>query len=221
LRSAAWWNETNVNIQWVDAEAIVTDEDAEAALAGIDGIVVPGGFGKRGLEGKIRAAQYALKHKLPYLGLCLGLQMAVIGAARSAGLTDATTFELDPESPNLVINTMVDQKGKENTGGTMRLGNYDCHIEQGSLAERVYGSQDIVERHRHRGECNNDYRDQYESWGIRASGTNPASNLVEIIEAIDHPFFLASQFHPEFKSRPNRAHPMFSGFIQSLQKAGK
>jgi CTP synthase len=221
LRSAAWWNETNINIQWVDAEAIENEADAARALAGIDGIVVPGGFGKRGLEGKIMAAQYSLKSKLPYLGLCLGLQMAVIGAARNGGLADATTFELDPESPHLIINTMAGQKGKENTGGTMRLGNYDCNLQAGSLAARVYGSDAIVERHRHRGECNNDYRDQYESWGVRASGTNPETNLVEIIEAIDHPFFLASQFHPEFKSRPNRAHPMFNGFIQSLQKAGK
>jgi CTP synthase len=221
LRSAAWWNETNISIKWVDAEAIKNDEDAAKALEGIDGIVVPGGFGQRGLEGKINAARYALKHKLPYLGLCLGLQMAVIAAARNGGIEDATTFELDSNSPHLIINTMVGQKGKENTGGTMRLGNYDCHLEEGSLAAKAYGTTDIVERHRHRGECNNDYRDQYESWGIRASGTNPATNLVEIIEAIDHPFFLASQFHPEFKSRPNRAHPMFSGFIESLQKAEK
>lgn len=221
LRSAAWWNETNVKIKWVDAEAIESEAEAKAALSGIDGIVVPGGFGKRGLEGKIKAAQFALRHNLPYLGLCLGLQMAVIAAARNGGLTDATTFELDPNSNNLVINTMSDQKGKENTGGTMRLGNYNCHLEPASLAAKLYGVADIVERHRHRGECNNEYRDQYDSWGIRASGVNPASNLVEIIEAIDHPFFLASQFHPEFKSRPNRAHPMFIGFIQSLQKKGK
>lgn len=221
LRSAAWWNETNVKISWVNAEAIKSEEDAAKALEGIDGIVVPGGFGQRGLEGKIHAAQYALKHKLPYLGLCLGLQMAVIAAARNGGLHDATTFELDPNSPNLLIHTMVGQKGKENTGGTMRLGNYDCHLEEGSLASKVYGTMDIVERHRHRGECNNQYRDQYESWGIRASGINPATNLVEIIEAIDHPFFLASQFHPEFKSRPNRAHPMFAGFIECLQKVEK
>jgi CTP synthase len=182
----------------------------------VDGLLVPGGFGQRGLEGKIMAAQYALKNKVPYLGLCLGLQMGVIAAARNAGLKDATTFELDPKAKNLIINTMHDQKDKINTGATMRLGNYDCHLLAGSLAARVYGATDIVERHRHRSECNNDFRGQYESWGLRISGVNQERNLVEIIEAIDHPFFLASQFHPEFKSRPNRAHPMFDGFVKSL-----
>ena len=178
--------------------------------------MVPGGFGQRGLEGKIRAAQYALRQKVPYLGLCLGLQMAVIAAARNAGIADANTFELAPESKNLIITTMKDQEGKLQTGGTMRLGNYDCSLEAGSLAAKTYGATDIVERHRHRGECNNDYRDQYETWGIRASGINPENNLVEVIEGIDHPFLMASQFHPEFKSRPNRPHPMFNGFIAAI-----
>ena len=180
---------------------------------------MPGGFGQRGLEGKIKAAQYALKTKLPYLGLCLGLQMAVIAAARNAGSEDATTFELDPDSQEPVITTMADQKDKQMTGGTMRLGDYDCELEKGSLAAKVYGTTKIVERHRHRGECNNAYRDQYENWGIRASGINPDNNLVEIIEGIDHPFLLASQFHPEFKSRPNRPHPMFDGFIKACSIA--
>ena len=127
-----------------------------------DGIVVPGGFGQRGLEGKIKAAQYALEHKMPYLGLCLGLQMGVIAAARNAGLDQATTFELDEDSPDLVINTMADQQDKLMTGGTMRLGNYDCRLEKGSLAAKLYKTTKIVERHRHRGECNNAYRDRYE-----------------------------------------------------------
>jgi len=178
--------------------------------------VVPGGFGQRGLEGKIKAAQYALRQKVPYLGLCLGLQMAVIAAARNAGIKDATTFELDPNSKNEIITTMADQKGLHMTGGTMRLGNYDCRLQKGTLAAKVYGTTNIVERHRHRGECNNAYRDQYESWGIRASGINPDNNLVEVIEGINHPFLLASQFHPEFKSRPNRPHPMFDGFVKAL-----
>lgn len=223
LRAAAWWNDATITIDWIDAEKFDEKEaDIAPALAHVDGIVVPGGFGQRGLEGKIKAARYALQHKVPYLGLCLGLQMAVIGAARNAGVYDATTFELHPDSPQLIIHTMVDQKGKENTGGTMRLGNYNCRLEPDSLAAHLYGAADIVERHRHRGECNNAYRDQYASWGIRASGINPDSNLVEIIEGTDHPFFLASQFHPEFKSRPNRAHPMFDGFIKSLlQKDAK
>lgn len=216
LRAAAWWNDTNITIKWVDAEKLQSEADVADAVQDLDGLLVPGGFGKRGLDGKIAAAQYALKLKVPYLGLCLGLQMAVIAAARNAGVADATTFELDPNAKDLVINTMNDQKGKENTGGTMRLGNYDCHLEPDTLAAQVYDAADIVERHRHRGECNNAYRDQYESWGILVSGINQERDLVEIIEGIDHPFFLASQFHPEFKSRPTRAHPMFDGFIKSL-----
>ena len=216
LRSAAWWNDTKVEIKWIDAEALEGKEDISEDLTGVDGIVVPGGFGTRGLEGKIRAAQHSLRTKLPYLGLCLGLQMAVIGAARNGGLTDATTAELDSEAKNKIIHTMADQHGKENTGGTMRLGDYPCKVTEGTLAAKVYGATDIVERHRHRYECNNEYRDQYESWGIRPVGLSPDGHLVEMIEAIDHPFFMASQFHPEFKSRPNRPHPMFNGFIASL-----
>ena len=219
LKAAAWHNGCNVDITWIDAEQFdAPGTDISTVLAGYDGIVVPGGFGQRSLEGKIKAAQYALKHKLPYLGLCLGLQMAVIAAARNAGLERATSFELDADSPELVITTMADQVNKHMTGGTMRLGDYNCTLEKGSLAERLYGASKVVERHRHRGECNNAYRDRYEAWGIRASGINPDNDLVEIIEGIDHPFLVASQFHPEFKSRPNRPHPMFAGFIQALLK---
>lgn len=219
LRSAAWWNKTNLKINWVNAEKFdKSSAKVKDALSQFDGIVVPGGFGVRGLEGKIKSAQYALSNKVPYLGLCLGLQMAVIAAARNAGLNDATTFELDPDAKDLIINTMSDQKGKEMTGGTMRLGDYSCHLEKGSLAAKTYRKLDIIERHRHRGECNNDYRDQYEKWGIKASGINPDNNLVEIIEGINHPFFLASQFHPEFKSRPIRPQPMFDGFIKAILK---
>jgi CTP synthase len=222
LRAASWWNDTNIEIKWVDAEALESVDDVSEALAGLDGIVVPGGFGTRGLEGKIRAAQYCLRNKLPYLGLCLGLQMAVIAAARNGGLEDATTAEQDADAAHKVIHTMAGQKGKENTGGTMRLGDYPCAITDGSLAAKLYGSTNVVERHRHRYECNNDYRDKYESWGIRAVGLSPDGNLVEMIEAIDHPFFMASQFHPEFKSRPSRPHPMFDGFVASLlQKASE
>jgi len=217
LAAAAWWNNTNINIKWVDAEELEKPgADVAKALSDFDGIVVPGGFGERGLEGKIIAAQYSLKKKVPYLGLCLGLQMGVIAAARNAGLKAATTTELDPNTLEPVIHTMDSQKGKEHTGGTMRLGDYDCVLQKGSLAARVYGVPKIVERHRHRYECNNSYIGKYESWGIRGSGVNPKTNLVEIIEGINHPFFLASQFHPEFKSRPTRAHPMFSGFIKSM-----
>ncbi|HTE58482.1 MAG TPA: CTP synthase [Verrucomicrobiae bacterium] len=219
LRSAAWWNDTNIHIKWVDAEALQDSTvDMAAALHDLDGIVVPGGFGIRGLEGKIKAAQYALKSKIPYLGLCLGMQMAVVAAARNAGLHDASSAELDSDSTNLVIHTMAGQEGLENTGGTMRLGNYDCEIKPGSLAAKAYGTTKIVERHRHRYEANNAYRDQYESWGIKPVGINPQNDLVEIIEGVDHPFLMASQFHPEFKSRPNRAHPMFDGFIKATLK---
>jgi CTP synthase len=220
LRAAAWWDDTAVTLEWIDAEDLESKSEADIAhtLEAIDGLVVPGGFGTRGLEGKIKAAQYCLKHKKPYLGLCLGLQMAVIAAARNGGLTAATSAELRLTATDKVIHTMADQKGKENTGGTMRLGDYPCHLVPGSLAARVYDGADITERHRHRYECNNAYRDQYEAWGIRASGLSPDQHLVEMIEGIDHPFFLASQFHPEFKSRPNHPHPMFQGFIASLQK---
>jgi CTP synthase len=219
LRAAAWSQDAQLDIRWVDADALEKPKaDIAKALKGLDGIVVPGGFGIRGLEGKVKAAQYALKHKLPYLGLCLGLQMAVIAAGRNGGLEHATSRELNPTAEDLVIDTMNDQVGKENTGGTMRLGNYPCILEKGSLAQKVYGEKEIQERHRHRYECSNQYRDQYESWGIRATGTSPNGKLVEIIEGIDHPFFLASQFHPEFKSRPNKAHPMFAGFIEATLK---
>jgi CTP synthase len=219
LKAAGWHNDCDVRIHWVDASDYDSPGVAIAqALRSYDGIVVPGGFGQRGLEGKIKAARHALKNKVPYLGLCLGLQMGVIAAARNAGLARATTFELDENSPDVVINTMADQQDKLMTGGTMRLGNYDCRLEKDSLAAKLYKTTKIVERHRHRGECNNAYRDRYADWGIRASGLNPDNDLVEVIEAVDHPFFLASQFHPEFKSRPNRPHPMFEGFVQALLK---
>jgi len=216
LYAAGWANKAKVKIKWIDASKLKKEKDVEKALKGIDGIVVPGGFGVRALEGKIVAAQYALKHKIPYLGLCLGLQMGVIAAARNAGLKEATTVELDPKSKTQVIHVMDGQEGKQSTGGTMRLGNYDCVIKKDSASAKLYGTTKIVERHRHRCECNNDYRDQYESWGIRAVGTSPDGHLVEMIEGVDHPFFVASQFHPEFLSRPNRSHPLFNGFIKAL-----
>ncbi len=221
LKSAAWHNNVNLVIQSIDASEYDDNDNKKIKLMhkklmSFDGIVVPGGFGARGLEGKIKAAQFALDQKIPYLGLCLGLQMAVIAAARNYGMTDATTFELNEEANNKVIITMKDQKNKAMTGGTMRLGNYSCNIIDKTLAYKVYKSTTILERHRHRGECNNKYVDKYNDWGIKVSGINEKNGLVEIIEAIDHPFFLASQFHPEFKSRPNRPHPMFDSFIKTL-----
>lgn len=218
LRAAAWANAVNIEIEWIDAEGLEqkTPEEVAGVLDAVDGLVVPGGFGSRGVEGKIKAAMYAMDNKKPYLGLCLGMQVAVIAAARRAGLAEANSAEFDQASQYPVIHTMVDQLGKENTGGTMRLGNYNCRLAEGSLAARSYGVIDITERHRHRYEANSQFRDQYEQWGIRASGINPDNDLIEVIEGLDHPFLLASQFHPEFKSRPNRPHPMFEGFIQSL-----
>lgn len=218
LKSAAWSNQVNIEIRWIDAERLEEKgTDVARALKECDGIVVPGGFGTRGLEGKIKAAAYALKEKFPYFGLCLGLQMAVIAAARGGGMADATSTELDPKAKNQVISTMDGQKGKELTGGTMRLGDYPCVIKPGSKVSGFYGVKTTLERHRHRYECNNTYRDHYDQWGIEAVGTSPDGKLVEIIEGIGHPFFVASQFHPEFKSRPNRPHPLFNGFIQALK----
>lgn len=215
LRAAAWSQDCQVDIRWIDAQAI-EDQGAAKLLDGLDGIVVPGGFGTRGLEGKIQAAQYCMTTKMPYLGLCLGLQMAVVAAARQAGLKEATTMELDERSTHKVIDVMAGQADKLNTGGTMRLGDYPCVVQNGSLAAKLYGTTKITERHRHRLECNNDYRDQYQKWGINPVGLSPDNHLVEMIEIVGHPFMLASQFHPEFKSRPDRPHPMFSGFIGAL-----
>jgi CTP synthase len=222
LYAAGSWNNTKVKIKWIEAvELEKGDKDALKVLRGVDGIVVPGGFGNRGVEGKIIAARYALKNNLPYLGLCLGLQVAVVAAARNAGLTKANSVELEAAPNDPVIHTMSDQKGKENTGGTMRLGNYPCILAKDSLAAKLYKAKKIDERHRHRYECNNSYRDRYESWGLKISGQSPDGHLVEVIEGRDHPFFIASQFHPEFKSRPNRPHPLFDGFVKHLKTGSK
>lgn len=218
LKAAAWWNDVNLDLRWVDAGKLSDSMDIAGDLKEYDGIVVPGGFGSRGVEGKIKAAQHALTTKLPYLGLCYGLHMAVIAAARLSGLDKANTTEVDPDTPDPIIATMAGQEGKQSTGGTMRLGDYDCNLAEGSLAAKVYGTTKIVERHRHRYECNVDYVSKYDSWGIKAVGINPETQLVEVIEGIDHPFFLASQFHPELKGRPTEAHPMFDGFVKSLLK---
>lgn len=218
LKAAGWQHSVHVEIHWIDAEKLeqMTPAEQKSELSKVDGLVVPGGFGVRGVEGKIAAARYALNEKVPYLGLCYGLHMALIAAARNAGLKGANTDEADPKCKHPVISTMEGQKGKENTGGTMRLGNYRCDLASGSLAAKLYGEKQIVERHRHRYEANSAYQDQFESWGIKASGINPDNKLVEVIEGIDHPFLLASQYHPEFKSRPERPHPMFAGFVGSL-----
>lgn len=215
LSAAGWSLGRKVDISWIDAEKI-TEKNVEKTLAEVEGIVVPGGFGERGVEGMIIAAQYALKAKKPYLGICLGLQVAVIAAARNAGLKDAHTTEINPDTNYPVISTMADQKGKEATGGTMRLGNYECNILKGTKASEVYGLDKVHERHRHRYECNNEYREEYQKWGIKISGISPDEKLVEMVEAVNHPFFLSAQSHPEFNSRPNKPYPFFRGFIESL-----
>lgn len=216
LKIAAWHEDVDLQYEWVSAEEI--EREGAAQLDGYDGILVPGGFGTRGVEGKIAAATYALENSVPYLGICLGLQVAVIAAARRGGLTDATSTEVLPGAKHDVVYIMGDQKDKEATGGTMRLGNYDCVLAEGSLAEKVYGSRKIVERHRHRYEVNRTYEEDILAGGIKISGTSPDGTLVEMIEAVDHPYFIATQAHPEFKSRPGRAHPLFGSLIQSARK---
>ena len=175
---------------------------------------MPGGFGNRGIEGKELAAKYAREHKIPYLGICLGMQIAVIEFARDVlGLKEANSTEFDAETPDPVIDLMADQKGLEQTGGTMRLGGYDCKLLDGSASRALYGREMIVERHRHRYEFNNKYKEALEKAGLKAVGVNPERDLVEIVELQGHPWFVGCQFHPEFKSRPNRPHPLFSGFV--------
>ena len=216
LRSAAWANKVNLEYDWVDAEKIETDGTDD--LKKYDGILVPGGFGKRGLEGMVQTARYAMDNKVPYLGICLGMQMAVIAAARKAGLKHATSSEIDPDTKQPVIYIMNDQRGKEDTGGTMRLGNYPATLKKGSLAEKVYGSRKVVERHRHRYEVNQKYVKYFEQAGIVISGLSPDGKLVEFTELKDHPYFIGTQAHPEFLSRPDRPHPLYDGLIKaSLQ----
>ncbi|MDF2461406.1 MAG: synthase [Candidatus Saccharibacteria bacterium] len=214
LKAAGWANRIRPEICWVDAEKL---ETGEATLEGYDGIVVPGGFGSRGVEGKIKAGEYAIENKIPYLGLCLGMQTACIAVARRAGLKGANTTEIDKKTPHPVIDIMADQKDVSELGGTMRLGDYPCNIEAGSASAAAYGTTKIVERHRHRYEFNNAYREQLGKAGLRFVGQSPNKKLIEIIEIEGHPYFVASQFHPEFKSRPNRPHPLFDGFIKALE----
>ena len=218
LRAAGWANKTQVEVQWIDAEKLekLSEAKFKQAMQEIDGILVPGGFGSRGVEGKLRAATFALDTKKPYFGICYGMHMLVIAAARRAGLEGANTTEVDKKTKYAVIATMEGQEGKENTGGTMRLGDYTCDFAPKTLAASVYGAKRIVERHRHRFEANGNFVDSYESWGIRASGINPDNGLVEVVEGIDHPYMLACQYHPELKSRPNHAHPMFVSFVKNL-----
>ena len=201
--------------------SIVSSEDIEMigakdALKNFDAVVVPGGFGSRGIEGKILTAQYCRENKVPFLGLCLGMQISVIEFARNVvGFRDANSTEFDPNTTHPVIHMMEDQRDLTDKGATMRLGSFDCHLNESSLTRRVYGMPDIKERHRHRYEFNNEYREKFEDMGLIIAGVNPERNLVEVIEHRDHPFFIATQYHPEFKSRPNRPHPLFVGLIRT------
>jgi len=211
-------NDCAVNIVRIDAEAL-EEEGGRASFSGLDGILVPGGFGDRGTEGKVEAARYARAEKVPYFGLCLGLQIAVIEFARNVlDLGTANSLEFDPETPDPVITLMEDQKKIQDKGATMRLGSYECALVPGTIAANAYGDESVRERHRHRYEVNNDYVERLEQAGLRASGRNPKRDLVEIVELRDHPWFLAVQFHPEFRSKPNRAHPLFRAFIAAAIK---
>ena len=206
-------NKTSVNIKWIDSEEL-NAENAEEYLGDVQGILVPGGFGQRGTEGKITAITYARTHQVPYLGLCLGMQLAIVEFARNVlGLPKAASIELEPETPDPVIALMPEQDGIEDIGGTLRLGAYPCVLEKGSLAEALYGECEISERHRHRYEVNNAYREALQEKGMRLSGLSPDGRIVEMIELLEHPFFIATQAHPEFKSRPDKAHPLFKGLI--------
>ena len=215
LRHAAWANGVDARIRWVNSETLTADNTAEA-LDGVAAVLVPGGFGHRGIEGKVLAAHYARERRIPYLGLCLGLQCAVIEFAREVlGTPDANSTEFDQFTENKVIDFMPDQRDLEDKGGTMRLGLYAAKLTPGSKAAAVYGQEVIYERHRHRFEVNNRYRQTLEAAGMILSGQSPDGRLVEIVELRDHPWFVASQFHPEFKSRPDRPHPLFDGFVAS------
>jgi len=214
-------NSCDVNIKWIDSEK-VTAENAAELLGDVDGILVPGGFGDRGIEGKIQAIRYARENKVPFLGLCLGMQLAIVEFARDViGFTDAHSVELKPETTHPLIHLMSDQEGIDDIGGTLRLGSYPCVLDKSSKAFEVYGTKTINERHRHRYEVNNDYRNVLVEYGMKLSGISPDGRIVEMIELIDHPWFLATQAHPEFKSRPNRPHPLFKGFIAASLKNKK
>ena len=228
LKAAAAWNNVNLNLRWIKAED--ADDGTDELFKKCDGLVVPGGFGVRGTEGKIRAAEYALENDVPYLGLCLGMQVACIAAARRAGIKNANSEEFGAKEKdnNNVIYIMEDQKGKESTGGTMRLGDYKAILEGKSKTKKIYekygwgetkdGKFEVVERHRHRYEVNQKFLPEMEKGGIRVSGTSPDGTLIEFIEAPKSRFFVATQAHPEFKSRPLNTHPLFMEFIRSLKK---
>ncbi len=221
LRHAGFALGSYVNISWIDSETL-TESTYEEKLSHVDGIIVPGGFGNRGIEGMVLAAKYARENNVPYFGICLGMQIAVMEYARNvAGITNANSGEFDELCRNKVIDFMPGQSVDIDKGGTLRLGSYPCVIQKGTTMERCYGEELIHERHRHRYEFNNDYREVLTSHGLTLSGLSPDGRLVETVELSDRPFFVGVQYHPEFKSRPNKAHPLFKGFVEAAMKHKK
>lgn len=223
LKHAGYKYNTKVNINWIDSESLEHDDiKLKEIFKNTNGILVPGGFGSRGIEGKIKAITYARENNIPFLGICLGMQLAVIEFTRNIlKLEDVNSTEIDPTCKNPVIDLMADQKHITNKGGTLRLGNYECTLLDNSIARKLYNSNKIVERHRHRYEFNNNYKEELEKNGLVISGINESNNLVEIIEYPKNDFFVACQFHPEFKSRPTRPHPLFDGFIKASTRKNK
>lgn len=213
-------NNVRVEAEWIEAELII--EGKEEKLANFQGLLIPGGFGPRGIEGKIRAIKFARENHLPFLGICLGMQCSTIEFARNvANLEGANSTEFDPDTPHPVIDLLPEQRRIHKKGGTMRLGEYECRLEKGSFSERAYQKSVIYERHRHRYEFNNDYREILKKSGLRIAGINPQKDLVEIIEISDHPWFVATQFHPEFNSKPQSPHPLFRDFIRAAKEKGR
>ncbi len=221
LLDAGYDSGANVGIKWVDSEEITPENIAEI-FKDIDGIIVPGGFGSRGVEGMVLTSKYARDENIPYFGICYGMQVAIIDIARNmVGYKDANSVEIEPNCTHPVIDLLENQRGVENIGGTLRLGNYSCHLEENTLARSLYDTEEILERHRHRYEFNNMYKGDLRKVGVKFSGVNEDLDLVEIIELPELDFFLACQFHPEFKSRPNAIHPLFKGFIEASIKKNK
>ena len=212
-----------VDIHWIDSESLEADgANLDEILGDMDGILVPGGFGSRGIEGKILAANYARTHDIPYLGICLGMQIAIIEFARNVlKMQGANSAEINPETPFPLIDILPEKKNISNLGGTLRLGQYPCILNEKSKSYQLYGEKEIFERHRHRYEVNNDYRDSLLQGGMIFAGTSPDNHIVEMIELPEHPWFVACQFHPEFKSRPNKPHPLFRGFVTAAAERMK
>ena len=218
LKHGGITNHATIDIKWVDSET-VTEDNVDELLGEVDGILVPGGFGTRGIEGMITAIRYARENKIPFLGLCLGMQLTIVEYARNVvGFRDAHSIEMDPNTTHPVIALMPDQNGIEDIGGTLRLGAYPCVLAKDSLAHSLYGTDNISERHRHRYEVNNDFRAVLTEKGLLLSGTSPDNRIVEMCELPGHPFYIATQGHPELKSRPNRPHPLFRGLIEAALK---